>query len=494
MEASTLSQLVSLNSVVIPHCGYHRVLIYVFFSLPHQRLKGALFGDVRVFDDIHGVSSSGYHLAACTVQTNDGCEAVAFGLLATSNNENWQLFVSDCSEAFKCEENERPWHVCISDGAQEIKNAVRQVNPSVLHWTCWYHWKKILMTTYNHEVVSWEPLIEVLHQLLYCSELSIIEKLKKKAETMVKGMKSGSPLSKKCRKFLDEVMGRILCELHVFSNGWTSSSVGEETNSVLSCLEIRAQVPLLNVLDRVIRYAELKQHHERQTLRALSSVESPFLGPLEGVLSREGMQVVLNQWSELAVLRREKKESVWKVSTIDRRKVYFINEDMMCTCNMRTWRGIICSHVIAVHVELGKQIPITMVDTRWYKEQLTPTLTASSPFHETVDKPTPIPAARLTIHIPALSVVPSDETVFPKFSFDTFDLEHSQVQLNGIKSTNLHLQETRRTSGPPRRLRIKTPSVKPRCNGKRSKAQYHCSMCGSTKHNKARCRKTPQAE
>jgi hypothetical protein len=43
---------------------FDKHLSYVFFALPEMRRKGSLFGDIRLFDDKHGVSQNGYHLAS----------------------------------------------------------------------------------------------------------------------------------------------------------------------------------------------------------------------------------------------------------------------------------------------------------------------------------------------------------------------------------------------------------------------------------------------
>lgn len=45
-----------------------------------MRVRGSLFGEIRTFDDKHGVSSNAYHLAVCTVQTNT-VQPVAFAFM-----------------------------------------------------------------------------------------------------------------------------------------------------------------------------------------------------------------------------------------------------------------------------------------------------------------------------------------------------------------------------------------------------------------------------
>jgi hypothetical protein len=123
------------------------VISYIFISLPMQRKKGSLYGDLRLFDDKHGVSSSGYHLAACTVQTNAVIEPVAWAFFSSSNGANWSTFVNDCVDAFastRCGPI-RSWNVSIADGDGQIRSAVNGANAGVLLWRCY--------STSNYEFV-----------------------------------------------------------------------------------------------------------------------------------------------------------------------------------------------------------------------------------------------------------------------------------------------------------------------------------------------------
>lgn len=73
-----------------------QVVIYIFISTTAMRIKGSRFGETRLFDDKHGASSSAYHLAACTVQTNTTVQPVAFAFMESSNGDGWNEFISDC--------------------------------------------------------------------------------------------------------------------------------------------------------------------------------------------------------------------------------------------------------------------------------------------------------------------------------------------------------------------------------------------------------------
>ncbi len=122
------------------------VITYIFASLPRQRERGSLFGTLRLFDDKHGVSSSAYHLALCTVATNTGAEIVAWALMAHSDGASWHQFVRDCTDAFQSTKGgpARKWCLSIADGDGQIASAVGAVDLSVEHWTCWFHFKRLV--------------------------------------------------------------------------------------------------------------------------------------------------------------------------------------------------------------------------------------------------------------------------------------------------------------------------------------------------------------
>lgn len=109
-----------------------KFIAYYFISLPKMREKGSRFGDLRLFDDIHSVSSSGYHLPACTVQTNHRVELAAVGFIASSNNLYWKMFVEDTIGAFASSTGSplRPWAVTLADGDGCIENATQSASSS----------------------------------------------------------------------------------------------------------------------------------------------------------------------------------------------------------------------------------------------------------------------------------------------------------------------------------------------------------------------------
>jgi hypothetical protein len=122
---------------------FDKHLSCVFFALPEMRRKGGLFGDIRLFDDKHGVSQNGYHLASCTVQGNQTLEIVACALFDSSNGANWSAFVEDCCKSFATGSGapKRSWNAAISDGDGCIESAIKAVDPLVKVWSCWKHFQ-----------------------------------------------------------------------------------------------------------------------------------------------------------------------------------------------------------------------------------------------------------------------------------------------------------------------------------------------------------------
>ena len=147
---------------------FDKVLSYVFFSLPQQRKNGSLYGDIRLFDDKHGVSENGYHLAVCTVQGNQKLEVAAVGLFASSNGDNWARFVKDCQNAFETTQNKpvRPWHLSLADADGSIHSAVNAADPLVEMWTCWRHFNTRVTEKHRKWAGQWSKLHTVMYGLL----------------------------------------------------------------------------------------------------------------------------------------------------------------------------------------------------------------------------------------------------------------------------------------------------------------------------------------
>lgn len=158
---------------------FDKHLSYVFFSLPEMRRKGSLYGDVRLFDDKHGVSQNGYHLASCTVQWNQALEIVACGLFDSSNGVNWKMFVEDCCKAFATSSGapRRSWNVAISDADGCIESAIKVADVRVKIWSCWKHFQTNITSKHLSKASEWSPLHQVMEKLLTSDSVRLMESL-----------------------------------------------------------------------------------------------------------------------------------------------------------------------------------------------------------------------------------------------------------------------------------------------------------------------------
>ena len=226
-------------------CVENGVITYIFFSLPQQRLKGSCFGEMRVFDDKHGVSSSEYHLALCSIQTNEKVEIAAFGLFNASTGANWGQFILDCKTAFKVSGvvEVRKWKAAICDGDGQISSAIARADPSVAKFTCWYHFKNNVRREFLALRNQWEELHSYLESLLYCDHAETSASLIRHANKAIGRIKNGA-MKKIHTGLLDEIVRtRLLFNLQMFTQGWTSQSPGESMNSIMAKLGIGANCP-----------------------------------------------------------------------------------------------------------------------------------------------------------------------------------------------------------------------------------------------------------
>jgi hypothetical protein len=241
--------------------GANNVITYIFASLPRQRERGSLFGTMRLFDDKHGVSSSAYHLALCTVATNTGAEIVAWALMAHSDGASWHQFVRDCTDAFLSTKGgpARKWCLSITDGDGQIASAVEAVDSSVEHWTCWFHFKRLVRTKFLRFKDEWEPLHDVVDKLLYCDRENEYAALIADAREKISRFADGG-LRDMHTAVLDEIVAfRLLARSTKFTNCWNSQSAAESMNAVMKRVGVGADMSLPIVLDKLIDHMERQE-------------------------------------------------------------------------------------------------------------------------------------------------------------------------------------------------------------------------------------------
>lgn len=150
-----------------------RDIVYIFISTSAMRVNGSRFGETRLFDDKHGVSSNKYHVAACTVQTNTTVQAVAFAFMASSNGAGWHSFLNDCRDAFLSITGSpvRPWVYSIADGDGQIESAIRATDPTVTQMPCFFHFMKEVNNKHVSTRTQWAPVHNTMRKLLGCSRI-----------------------------------------------------------------------------------------------------------------------------------------------------------------------------------------------------------------------------------------------------------------------------------------------------------------------------------
>lgn len=362
--------------------AFDKHLQYVFFALPGQRRKGSLYGDIRLFDDKHGVSQNGYHLASCTVQGNQTLEIAACALFDSSNGANWKIFVEDCCKAFETTTNapKRPWKLSIADGDGCIESAIKAVDPSVEFWSCWKHFRTSITTKHLSKAGEWSSLHQIMEKILTSDSVRLMETWVNEARELVQGI-SQHDLKEKEQTMLDQVLTRRLQTLKVFSNGWNSQSGAENTNSIWQNLGVGASHSLAVVVDKLLAYLEREESRSKEKANSKTNL-SPLVSPLADHLSQKAFSLILTQFNEVhnyeAKMQGDGK--VWHVSRkgldgeqdLLSRTVRQLESGWSCSCNMPVYLGIHCRHILCVMVQLQLKVPWESAHSRWWRDSKQP--------------------------------------------------------------------------------------------------------------------------
>ena len=359
---------------------FDKHLSYLFLSLPEQRRKGSLYGDLRLFDDKHSVSQNGYHLASCTVQGNEKLEIVGVALFDSSNGDNWKLFVEDCGKSFATLSDgpRRSWKVGLADGDGVIHSAVKAVDPDVEMWNCWKHHDKGITAHHLSKSSEWKPLHEIMFKLLTENKASKVEEWEREAWELVRKIQNAK-LREKEEEMLREVIGRKLGSLKVFSNKWNSQSPAENTNSIYQKLGVGPSHALSVVVDRLFAYFLREEKRGKEEKGNSITNLSPLIASLGKILSRKAFDMILPQFNDSLnydVVNGEE-EGVWRVirrGLVDPvpRFVRKIGSSYNCSCNMPVYQGIPCRHILCVMVKLSEKVAQEHVNSRWWKNSLQP--------------------------------------------------------------------------------------------------------------------------
>ena len=376
--------------------SFNKHLSYVFFALPEQRRKGSLFGDLRLFDDKHGVSQNGYHLACCTVQGNQSLDCVACALIDSSNGTNWSLFVEDCVKAFETTTNapKRKWNIAIADGDGCIYSAVKAEDPEVQLWSCWEHFDRNIRSKYLRLSNEWSALHVVLYKMLSSDSVKQMGILEQEARNLLKAI-TNDELKEKEEAMFNEVLGRKLASLKVFSNGWNSQSGAENTNSIWQKLGVGPANSLAVVFDKLLAFFEREEVRDKERHNSKSNL-SPVVASLADQLSQKAFRMVLVQFNDGLnyemedISPNDQPQTTFNVTRIGLKDGQDANPRIVrkngngwsCSCTMPVYVGIPCRHISCVMVKLQQKIPKECVHSRWWRNDLQPEvhLKNQSPF------------------------------------------------------------------------------------------------------------------
>lgn len=274
-------------------------ITYVFLSTRLMRLKGSLFGEMRLFDDKHGVSSAGYHLAACTVQTNNKIQPVAFALMASSDGASWNDFIFDCNQAFSSRTGEtaRPWIYSIADGDGQIDSAIISNESRVVRFRCFFHFMKEVRSKNLSSESQWQPVHSIMQRLLECDRAGKCDLLIHECQVAIDKIVNITLREKHTNFLLEIVSHRLLFRIKGFTNGWTSQSASECTNSILEKLGVGPSIPLPLVLDKVLNYIErVAKEKDRFVRQKLDAGQAKLLAPISHIVTRIAFDHILKEY------------------------------------------------------------------------------------------------------------------------------------------------------------------------------------------------------
>lgn len=369
------------------------LLQYAFWSTELMRELGSLFGEMRLFDDKHNVSNKGYHLAACTVQTNNGCRVVARAYMASSNKENWTQFMRDTKDAFATLTGSpaREYQYSLADGDGVIASAIQAVDPRVLQWSCWYHFDDNTNNQFRRLKSEWMPIHEILQKLMKTSRKEESEILKSEALVKIQAL-SNEALRQRETEMLEEIWNsRLLHCLLTFTNGWTSQSATESQNAVIQRLQMGASVDLSVATDKLLKYDQKKDTEQDQIYRnTLQSFQKKFFGESVLKVTKEGLERLIREYDLASPLFvQETDAGIHHVTVASKAAPRIVSKDpttghYICTCNMARYEGITCRHIQKVLILKGEALDISLVDSRWLRTNLQPRfeLMNQSPFLE----------------------------------------------------------------------------------------------------------------
>eukprot|EP00918_Siedleckia_nematoides_P077533 GHVU01169519.1.p1 GENE.GHVU01169519.1~~GHVU01169519.1.p1 ORF type:complete len:887 (-),score=91.72 GHVU01169519.1:549-3209(-) len=515
---------------------------YLFCSPSHQRVCARLFGQVAAIDDKHYVSDRGYQLVMYVVPNGFGqMEAVAFALIKSSTASWYAQVVRDCERAFEVVEDiGREWEVVLADQDSAIASGVKAVNPRIKRMRCWKHFTRNIIKHHRSDNALYEPIFEGLHMLLTEARRWKYDGIESKLHKLISGIpEEKKVLRGKLEDFFEEARKRKLCDLQSFTNGWNSQSVVEAAFSVTSRLNLNRSATVVDVVESMFEYFECREKRVdeervqggrattemRKTRDQLTSFSYKlFLDELNEIRDYEYVCLHDTQFS----VRRVGDAKPHRFNTVD-------SAAFTCSCNMGTWKGIPCTHLLRVlHGERsGYHHDMQLFAARWHREQPEVTLRWASPQvgtdanacgaeagkrSEALEKESSTTcfaasSSTTTQALPPLRIARHDGMIRPdcgaEFNADVSQrcnaivskIGHDREMLHkaadfveafessvlGTQGEGPHLPKTGMRVGAPQQLRFKNRAVEAHAGAKRIKPKGKCSNCHKAGHNRSSC-------
>eukprot|EP00918_Siedleckia_nematoides_P090405 GHVU01198709.1.p1 GENE.GHVU01198709.1~~GHVU01198709.1.p1 ORF type:complete len:835 (-),score=112.71 GHVU01198709.1:1311-3815(-) len=378
----------------------HGVITLMVICTSSMRRNGSLFGSQWFVDDAHKASKSQYKVPCVTVMTHNGAAvAAAVGFFAHGNNSSWTTFVKHAYDAFMTVSGGpvRPLAVVIADQDGCILHALSALGWAeqlgVTMWKCWFHWKRNLLSTFPRLKDALKRACVVLEKLLQTDEWWAYEALQTQAREMLAGLPTGDGKKVGAReyvaRFLDEVVeSRVLGKVKFFSNGYSSQSPAESINAVWRLNGVTAGREMGLVVDAVVDRCENQGLLHAEQERKWGKVDSkPLTEETARVLTPNAYnKLFVPQWELSRTMTVYSIGNIFEVrepgASATQRHIVTMGTDMACTCNYRTYKGMICSHLIKViEVTNGgeyRHLP-GMFNDRWLREQPIPQFKHGSP-------------------------------------------------------------------------------------------------------------------
>eukprot|EP00918_Siedleckia_nematoides_P024226 GHVU01052289.1.p1 GENE.GHVU01052289.1~~GHVU01052289.1.p1 ORF type:complete len:714 (-),score=39.55 GHVU01052289.1:9-2150(-) len=360
---------------------YNLEVNYIFVARGWQRQQGRLFGEMKVTDDKHGVSSRRYHLATLGLVTNNGrLIPVAFALFDRPSTSNWKNFIEDAREAFAPEEGgfERKWEVTIADQAPCIAAAFDlSFTAEEGHQldACLRHFLQLLADRHGSCRAFWQPIGEKMIRFLNSWRVWESDALEKEIEGDLREFPPEfDTVRDKLDVFFQSAKSRVLHKRSSFTYGWNSQSGAESIFSIVARMKVGSNMSLLGVVQRLLGLA--RNNETRSIDRRPGNIN------VGGELSKTAERLTPFAydlfWEEYTAMVNydisDCGDGNFRVArlTDERGNAHVVNtRGWECDCKYPVWKGMPCCHVLLVWLRDHKHYihSDALFSSRWFRNQ-----------------------------------------------------------------------------------------------------------------------------